>query len=267
MIRTKQTKVLIADENSSVINTLRLTLAPQGMEILQAHQALDALELFNDKLPEIVFLDAMIEGEIDGITLCQLIKSMKLPHDCVVILLFAQASEENSETSFAAGADDYLVKPFNEADVLNAIAACNQKLQHRTASPDTLKVKSIPTQETHFLPVPYESLTGFDEAGLRNLEFMLGSKEKVFDTLKNFIIDFEGIIDEIRASFHSQQKEVARRKLHSLKGTAAIVGANTLSTLAADIEAQVFLSENIDAQLSNLQEIWQTVNHTVSTMF
>lgn len=267
MIHTKLRKVLVADENTSVQTTLRLALEQQDVEIFEAQQALDALELFNDKLPEIVFLDSMIEGEIDGITLCQLIKSMKLPHYCFVVLLLSKASTQNIDACFAAGADHYLVKPFNAPDVINTIAEYNQKAQQSTPLLDTLEHKSIPTQETHFAPVPYESLTGFDTAGLHNLEFMLGSKDKVFDTLKNFIIDFDGIIDEIKASFHAQQKEVARRKLHSLKGTAAIVGANTLSILAAEIEAQVFVSENIDQQLTGLDIAWQTVNNTVSTMF
>ncbi|MEY2667063.1 MAG: hypothetical protein RLZZ384_1234, partial [Pseudomonadota bacterium] len=105
MIRTKQTKILIADENTSVQSTLRLTLEQQDVEIFEAQQALDALELFNDKLPEIVFLDSMIEGEIDGITLCQLIKSMKLPHYCFVVLLLSKASTQNIDACFAAGAD------------------------------------------------------------------------------------------------------------------------------------------------------------------
>ena len=267
MIHTKQTRVLIADENTSVQNTLRLTLKQQDCEIFEAQQALEALELFNDNLPEIVFLDSMIEGEIDGITLCQLIKSMKLPHYCFVILLLSKASEQNIDACFSAGADHYLVKPFNATDVLNAIAKYHQKAQQSTPSPNTLANKNIPTKETHFPPVPYESLTGFDTAGLHNLEFMLGSKDKVFETLKNFIVDFNGIIDEIRVSFHAQQRETTRRKLHSLKGTAAIVGAKRLSTLAAEIEAQVFISNNIDQQLADLESAWQTVDNTVSTMF
>jgi HPt (histidine-containing phosphotransfer) domain-containing protein len=193
---------------------------------------------------------------------------MKLPHYCFVVLLLSKASTQNIDACVAAGADHYLVKPLHAPDITNALAEYHQKAQQRTPLPDTLENKSIPAaQETHFQPVPYESLTGFDTAGLHNLEFMLGSKDKVFSTLKHFIIDFNGIVDEIKTSFHAQQKEVARRKLHSLKGTAAIVGANTLSILAAEIEAQVFISENIDHQLTDLNVAWQTVNNTVSTMF
>ena len=69
MIHSKPHNILIADENTSVRNALRLTLSQQGNPIFEAQNALEALEIFNSTVPEIVFIDSMIEGEINGVTL------------------------------------------------------------------------------------------------------------------------------------------------------------------------------------------------------
>ena len=144
MIHSKQIKILIADENASVRNTLTLTLAQHVGDIFEAQQALDTLDLFNDKLPNIVFLDSMIGGELDGVTLCQLIKSMRLPHYCFVVLLLPKASQSLIDECEAAGADNYLIKPFTPSQVLDALATFDIglipfKINELTASVDPVK--------------------------------------------------------------------------------------------------------------------------------
>ncbi len=261
MIHSKQIKILIADENASVRNTLTLTLAQHVGDIFEAQQALDTLDLFNDKLPNIVFLDSMIGGELDGVTLCQLIKSMRLPHYCFVVLLLPKASQSLIDECEAAGADNYLIKPFTPSQVLDALATFDQK-----APVEPSNHHNTPVPEKNNIPlVAYESLNGFDFEALNNLEIMLGSKEKVLSSLQRFIIDFSESIDEIRQAFFAQQHEITQRKLHSLKGTAAIVGANTLSALAADVEAHLLRNENISDKLIDLQYAWQTISHTITT--
>jgi DNA-binding response OmpR family regulator len=266
MNHSKPFKILIADENTSVRNALRLTFAQQGNPVFEAQNALEALEIFNTKVPEMVFIDSMIEGEISGVTLCQLIKSMTLPYYCFVVLLYSKASEKELDACFSAGADNYLIKPFKPTDVLKFVDERNNKSQLSESKPSTSKNMAHALDENREqLQITYESLSGFDPAALDNLEFMLGSKNKVFDSLRCFVVDFSDSVDEIRELFSTQQKELTRRRLHSLKGTAAIVGANNLSALAAEIEALVFKSDNIDEKLVNLNDAWQIVNHTVLT--
>jgi len=266
MIHSKPHNILIADENTSVRNALRLTLSQQGNPIFEAQNALEALEIFNSTVPEIVFIDSMIEGEINGVTLCQLIKSMRLPYYCFVVLLYSKASEKEIDDCFAAGADNYLIKPFKPTDVLKFFDERNHKSQLSESMPSTLKdITHALDENREHLHITYESLRGFAPEALNNLEFMLGSKNKVFDSLRCFVVDFSDSVDEIRELFSTQQKELTRRRLHSLKGTAAIVGANNLSALAAEIEALVFKSDNIDEKLVNLNDAWQIVNHTVLT--
>lgn len=265
MTQAMQINVLVADENALIQNVVRLSLTPPIYHIIEAQQGLDALDLFNEHLPHLVLIDTMITGEIDGMTLCQLIKSMKLPHACFVVMLLPKATAQDIAACFAAGADDYLVKPLTPAHLVKIIEALSEKKQATATLVTQHESTSLCPVSPPYV-INYEALSGFDSAALRNLETMLGSKEKVFDSLKRFIIDFSGIIDEISDLFLSEQRELTQRKLHSLKGTAAIIGANILSALAADIEAHVVNGDNIHDKLVALHGAWQTVNHTVTTM-
>ncbi|HCT98637.1 MAG TPA: hypothetical protein DF614_00745 [Methylococcaceae bacterium] len=261
MTHTMQLKVLIADENAFVQNVVSLALAQDNCQLIHAQHGLEALDCFETHHPHIVLIDTMITGEIDGVTLCQLMKSTKLPHDCSVTLLLPKATPEEIDACFDAGANHYLVKPFSALDILKIIEA-----YQANASP-MQKTEQLAVTTPHAnASIAYEALTDFDSSVLYNLEMMLGSKEKVFDSLNRFILDFSGAIDDISALLLTEQRELMQRKLHALKGTAAIIGANKLSTLAGEIEAHSVNGESVHEKLVELKSAWQTVHHTVTTL-
>lgn len=107
--------VLIIEDNPHLLEYLEGLLS-QDFQVIVAENGKTGLELAKEKNPNIIVSDIMMPI-MDGITLCSEIKSTISTSHIPVILLTARTMVENIMEGFETGADDYLVKPFNE-DVL-----------------------------------------------------------------------------------------------------------------------------------------------------
>ncbi len=106
-------KILIVDDNVQMRNLLRITFSSNPTyELFQAQSGIEALDLVHSEKPDIVFLDIMMPGEIDGLGVCEHIKSSEYK-SCFVVLLSAKGQKTDIERGLAIGADMYLTKPFS----------------------------------------------------------------------------------------------------------------------------------------------------------
>lgn len=105
-------KILIVEDNIHLLNYLKELLS-QNFETITAENGKVGYELATKELPDVVVSDVMMPV-MDGIRLCSKLKSSILTSHIPVILLTARAMVENIMEGFETGADDYLVKPFNE---------------------------------------------------------------------------------------------------------------------------------------------------------
>lgn len=111
-----QPKILIADDDPSIVRLLQKYLERLDIEILIAHDGHEALEIARSKLPEIILLDVMMPGR-SGWDVCQAIKGVRRTRDIMIVLITARGDVRDRLTGLQAGADDYLVKPFEKNDV------------------------------------------------------------------------------------------------------------------------------------------------------
>ena len=110
--QNKDVKILIVDDNPEMRKLLKLTFSYSNYQILEAHNGDEALNMILMERPDIILLDIMMPGTIDGIAVCDYIKSstMKNSH---VILLSAKGQQEDIQKGNLAGADFYITKPFS----------------------------------------------------------------------------------------------------------------------------------------------------------
>jgi signal transduction histidine kinase/ligand-binding sensor domain-containing protein/AraC-like DNA-binding protein len=104
-------RILIADDNEDIRLYLRSMLELE-YEILEAGDGLQALELIQQELPDLVISDVMMP-KMDGIKLCHEIKSQINTSHIPVILLTARTSIAFEMDGLQTGAEDYITKPFN----------------------------------------------------------------------------------------------------------------------------------------------------------
>lgn len=110
-------EVLVVDDSPVYRKLVETTLSSQQYSILLAKDGREALELFAQHLPPLVITDWQMP-DLSGIELCQKIRAEYLNAYTYVILLTAMSEKDNVVAGLAAGADDYLTKPFHAGELL-----------------------------------------------------------------------------------------------------------------------------------------------------
>lgn len=95
---------------------------------------------------------------------------------------------------------------------------------------------------------------------------MLGSQELVLKTIKSFVFDFACAVDEIQTLLQKQDFDIAKRKLHTLKGCASDFGANHVAMLASDIEDILRYHGDTYQKMLALFHAWRVIDATTRTM-
>ena len=132
--------VLICDDQSDIVNALRIYLAPEGYRLLTASTGLEAVELVRREDIHLLLLDVMMPG-MDGITATARIREFS---NIPIILLTAKSETEDMVLGLNVGADDYITKPFVPVEVL---ARVRSQLRRYA------KLGSRPQEGSHLLTV------------------------------------------------------------------------------------------------------------------
>lgn len=118
-------KILIVDDDPRNIFALKLTLKSRGYQIESCTMAQEAIDVLkNDTLFDVVLMDMMMP-EMDGYEAIKIIKSIPEIKHIPVIAVTAQAMPEDRQKCMDAGAENYVSKPIDVDQLLNAI----EKLQ------------------------------------------------------------------------------------------------------------------------------------------
>jgi type IV pilus assembly protein PilB len=115
-------KALVVDDNAAIRDVVRLTLerSQLSLSVVVAEDGAHALTLAAAERPDVVILDIQMPG-MDGFEVCRRLRSDVRTAFVPVLLLTAQTSDESVTRGFAAGADDYVTKPFRRQDLLTRI--------------------------------------------------------------------------------------------------------------------------------------------------
>ncbi len=109
-------KVLVVDDEPDVINLVAFIFRKSGHEVLTAGDGWTALTQARLNVPEVIILDVMLP-EMDGFTVCEILRREQATADVPIILLTARSSELCRVIGLDAGANDYITKPFSPHDL------------------------------------------------------------------------------------------------------------------------------------------------------
>jgi two-component system, OmpR family, KDP operon response regulator KdpE len=102
-------KVLIVDDEQAIRDALGRKLTREGFEVVLCGDGLEGLRAFHAERPDVVILDIVMPGGMDGLTVCRRIREVT---DTPIMMLSAQAvTEDDVIEGLNAGADEYLTKP------------------------------------------------------------------------------------------------------------------------------------------------------------
>jgi len=111
-------RILVADDDPGIGEMLHEMLSDEGYEV-EIQVDGQAVQQMQEPFPELLFLDIRLSGT-DGRTICRQLKSQEATHHLPIILL--SAHKDTQRMAKDAGADDFLVKPFEMGDLLALVA-------------------------------------------------------------------------------------------------------------------------------------------------
>src|SRR5687768_483158 len=113
-------RVLIVDDDPQVLRLLRLNLEMEGYKVVIAGDGAEALKAVEQHRPDLVVCDVMMPG-IDGLEVVRQLRAEKTTARLPVILLSAKAMRSDMREGLQAGADEYMTKPFDPAELIEVI--------------------------------------------------------------------------------------------------------------------------------------------------
>ena len=239
----KKQQVLIVDDIPSNLNFLSEVLHVEGIGVLLATGGEDALEIARYKLPDLILLDIAMPL-MDGYEVCAHLKADPLTRDIPVIYLTARTEPEDILKGFNTGAVDYILKPFNAAELIARVKthlelknttaelkAINLRLEEvvRLRTTEITQANKELTIANRKLEKAYEDLSNLDKA---KDEFIRHINHELRTPLQG-IHGFTLILEEIVES--PEQKEYIQA-INSL--VKRLVKLSEISLLFTEIKAK-----------------------------
>jgi DNA-binding response OmpR family regulator len=112
--------ILIVDDEVDIANSIQYVLKQEGYAVLQAHDGLTAMQVFENQHPDLIILDVMMPG-IDGYEVCRRVRATdkKTP----ILMLTARTSEVDTVVGLELGANDYVAKPVRLRELVARVKA------------------------------------------------------------------------------------------------------------------------------------------------
>ncbi|NBD22361.1 response regulator transcription factor [Paenibacillus glycinis] len=214
------TTLLVVDDDPHIRELLRLFLAREGFDIVEAEDGGDALRVLEQTQVQLVVLDVMMPN-MDGWELCrELRRDKELP----VLMLTAKGETSQKIKGFDLGADDYLVKPFEPLELVARVKALLKR--YRIATSRSVQAGKVQlNRETHAVTLEEETLS----LPLKEFELLFKlasypgktfSREQLIEQLWGF--DYEG--DERTVDVHIKRlrekfpEERSRFRIQTIRG-------------------------------------------------
>jgi DNA-binding response OmpR family regulator len=120
--RTMATRVLIAEDEPSIVTSIDFLMRKCGFETRLARDGGQALQALAEFSPDLVILDLMLPL-VSGLDVCREIRARPECSATRVLMLTARGSPADMQGGLRAGADDYVVKPFSTHDLVARVKA------------------------------------------------------------------------------------------------------------------------------------------------
>ncbi len=113
-------KILLADDAKNIILVLKMSLEKAGYEVMVARDGLIALKLAQEEDPDLILLD-IVMPKMNGFLVLEALKDDPETAEIPVIFISAKSEDKDLERAKLLGANDYLVKPINQEELLTTI--------------------------------------------------------------------------------------------------------------------------------------------------
>jgi diguanylate cyclase (GGDEF)-like protein len=110
-------KILIADDDPDILDVIRITLETEGYQVIEAHDGEEAVEMVKKSAPDLLITDLKMP-KMCGDAVCKTLKQDILIQHMPIIMLTGKGETTDKIHGINAGADDYMVKPFEPQELV-----------------------------------------------------------------------------------------------------------------------------------------------------
>ena len=114
-------KILVVDDQEEIRSLVEVTLDSENYQIFQAKSGEEAVEIARSNKPDMIIMDIMMPGDIDGLEATRILKNDPRTSNCRIVLLTARGQQDDIEEGYKAGAEDYFVKPFSPLELIKKV--------------------------------------------------------------------------------------------------------------------------------------------------
>jgi CheY-like chemotaxis protein len=115
-------RILVVDDVPTVLQALRMRLEAEGYEVVAARDGVEAIDRARETLPDLIVLDLMLP-RLTGERVCEVLRGDLQLRGVPIVVLSARVGESERLRALAAGADSFLSKPYEAAQLLGEIRA------------------------------------------------------------------------------------------------------------------------------------------------
>lgn len=109
--------ILVVDDDPGVIQILEVNLRHSNFEVISAMNGAQALDKASREKPDLILLDVILP-DLDGLDVCRYLKQSRQTSKIPVIMISAKVESQDIRAGIAAGAEEYITKPFAPSEVV-----------------------------------------------------------------------------------------------------------------------------------------------------
>lgn len=145
--------ILIADDDEDIVRFVEVNLRLEGFEVTTAFDGEQALQHAYEVAPDLILLDVMMP-KVDGFEVCQRLRSDGRTKNISIIMLTAKSLSADKVVGLTAGADDYMIKPFDPIELVARVkSALRRSKEMRAINPLTQLPGNVQIQDEVTLKV------------------------------------------------------------------------------------------------------------------
>jgi len=229
-------RVLLVDDNLVNRKVARATLSTLGLAVIEAEDGSQALDALRGDPVDLVLMD-MNMPVMDGLEATRRIRAAEASEGrprLPILAMTANVMQDAVDSCLGAGMDGYVPKPFLRSEMIGALS---QWLAPAPAAAPDVTPAAAPASEAAPPPQARDGL----EAGVINLPSYRRLEDDMGPEMSGLVAEFIDsttlLMDEVWRAAERQDLDVIKSRAHVLKATAATLGANRLSAMAAALEA------------------------------
>ncbi|HVF52707.1 MAG TPA: response regulator [Actinomycetota bacterium] len=139
--------ILVADDDADIVSFISVNLELEGFEVVKASNGAEALDLTHALHPDLLLLDVMMPV-MDGFQVCESLRADVGTRNLPIIMLTAKSMSADKVVGLTAGADDYMIKPFDPLELIARVrSTLRRSNEMRASNPLTQLPGNVQIQE------------------------------------------------------------------------------------------------------------------------